>query len=68
MTRMTKRGMGAAVAASALALTTLAGAPAYASDAFGQHVRNCAQMMGFDGQMNPGMHQGYAGWDPSHTC
>ena len=30
---------------------------------FGQHVSHCAQTMGFNGQHNPGMHQGYAGWD-----
>lgn len=34
---------------------------------FGQHVRTCAQTMGFDGVPNPGMHQGFAGWDPSHV-
>ena len=30
---------------------------------FGQHVANCAQTMGFNGQHNPGIHHGYAGWD-----
>lgn len=35
---------------------------------FSQHVRNCQQNMGFDGTMNPGMHQGRSGWDPSHVC
>ena len=35
---------------------------------FSQHVRDCQQSMGFDGTMNPGMHQGRAGWDPSHVC
>jgi len=35
---------------------------------FGQHVENCAQTMGFSGIHNPGMHQGFAGWDPAHTC
>ena len=35
---------------------------------FGQHVKMCAQTMGFDGTHNPGMHQGESGWDPSHTC
>lgn len=58
-------------------VVTLAGSglfvavPAQAADsngAFGQHVRMCAQMMGFDGMHNPGMHQGKSGWDPSHTC
>lgn len=35
---------------------------------FSQHVRDCQQSMGFDGTMNPGMHQGRSGWDPSHVC
>jgi len=35
---------------------------------FGDHVVHCAQTMGFDGQHNPGMHQGFAGFDPTHTC
>jgi hypothetical protein len=30
---------------------------------FGQHVADCAQTMGFNGEHNPGMHHGYAGWD-----
>jgi hypothetical protein len=30
---------------------------------FGQHVAGCAQAMGFDGVHNPGMHQGFSGWD-----
>jgi hypothetical protein len=34
---------------------------------FGQHVRVCAQTMGLSGTHNPGMHQGYAGWD-GMTC
>jgi len=42
-------------------------APAAADQAagadFGQHVRVCAQTMGFTGAHNPGMHHGYAGWD-----
>jgi len=42
--------------------------PANADPDFGQHVRNCAQVMGFDGTMNPAMHSGYAGWDPAHPC
>ncbi len=35
---------------------------------FGQHVRTCAQTMGFNGTHNPGMHQGFAGWNPAETC
>ena len=57
----------AAMASSALLL----GGPAQAADTnadFGQHVRTCAQTMGFDGMHNPGMHQGKSGWDPSHSC
>lgn len=33
---------------------------------FGEHVVVCEQMMGFDGEHNPGMHDGFADWDPSH--
>ena len=49
----------------------LLGGPAQAASPnadYGQHVRTCAQTMGFDGTHNPGMHQGKSGWDPSHTC
>jgi hypothetical protein len=35
---------------------------------FGQHVRTCAQTMGFNGTHNPGMHQGFAGWNSAETC
>ena len=35
---------------------------------FGGHVVMCAQTMGFNGQHNPGMHRGFAGWDPAHMC
>jgi hypothetical protein len=28
---------------------------------FGDHVVICEQMMGFNGEHNPGMHQGFAG-------
>lgn len=35
---------------------------------FGQHVVQCAHMMGgFTAAHNPGMHQGFAGWD-GMTC
>lgn len=63
-----KRTLGAVLAGAALAVMIGATAPANAVDDFGQHVRTCAQTMGFDGQMNPGMHHGYSGWDPSHPC
>ncbi len=35
---------------------------------FSQHVRDCQRSMGFDGTMNPGMHQGASGWSPGHVC
>ena len=35
---------------------------------FGGHVVMCAQDMGFNGQHNPGMRQGFAGWDVAHMC
>lgn len=35
---------------------------------FGQHVVACEQAMGFTGQHNPGMHEGFSGWDPDHMC
>ena len=47
-------------AASAAAATTR-------SD-IGDHVGMCVQTMGFNGQHNPGMHHGFAGWDPAHAC
>jgi hypothetical protein len=58
----------AALAAGAATLAVAVAAPAGADDQFGQHVRHCAQTMGFDGEHNPGMHQGYADWSPEHTC
>lgn len=42
---------------AAFGLTTTSG-----SD-YGHHVVSCAQTHGFDGTHNPGMHQGFAGWD-----
>jgi hypothetical protein len=59
---------------AALALAAggmLAAGPAQAANSnsdFGQHVRHCAQTMGFDGTHNPGMHQGKSGWEPGHMC
>jgi len=35
---------------------------------FGQHVVLCAQTTGFSSQHNPGMHTGFAGWNPAETC
>lgn len=58
-----------AAALTVTAAIPIAGvAPAVADDQFGQHVRSCAQTMGFDGEHNPGMHQGARGWSPEHTC
>ena len=34
---------------------------------FGSHVAECAQTHGFDGEHNPGMHQGWSGWSGT-TC
>jgi hypothetical protein len=35
---------------------------------FGHHVAACAQLAGFDGNHNPGMHRGVTGWEPGHAC
>jgi hypothetical protein len=51
-----------------LSLTTTPSASASNGGEFGHHVQSCAQVMGFDGTHNPGMHTGYAGWDPTHVC
>lgn len=68
MTRTVKGAVGASVVGGALALALGFVAPANAAGDFGQHVRTCAQGAGFDGQMNPGMHQGYHGADLTMTC
>jgi hypothetical protein len=52
----------AAVSALVLAAPAAAQAEPVAAGDFGQHVRTCAQLMGFSGSHNPGMHQGNAGW------
>lgn len=57
-------------AAATLAVVLLAPSTAEAapdSNSFGQHVRTCAQTMGFSGTHNPGMHHGAAGWN-GMTC
>lgn len=56
------------VIAVAAVLTAILGSPAQADDAFGQHVRTCAQAMTFDGTHNPGMHHGHHGAGSDHTC
>jgi hypothetical protein len=51
-----------------LSLMATQSASARVGSEFGHHVQSCAQGMGFDGTHNPGMHSGYAGWDPTHVC
>jgi len=66
--RGAKRVLGVVVVAGA-GLLVVAPARAVSQGAdFGQHVRMCAQMTGFDGMHNPGMHQGRSGWEPDHDC
>jgi hypothetical protein len=60
--------LGIVTAVVAAGLTVGTTAPASAHDRFGDHVRSCAQTMGFDGEHNPGMHRGASGWHPDHTC
>lgn len=63
------KAVGVAAMATTLAMLVPGTATAAgAGEAFGQHVRTCQQTMGFDGVHNPGMHHGFAGWDPSHVC
>ena len=66
-----RRGVvvAAAVLVGAMVLPGVASAdPGTSGGDFGHHVVMCAQTMGFNGQHNPGMHHGFAGWDPAHTC
>jgi hypothetical protein len=60
---------GLLLAGVVVALGSVTGAAsASTGQDFSQHVRDCQQGMGFDGTMNPGMHQGLSGWSPSHVC
>ena len=68
MFRTGGRRIGLALAVVALATGAGATSAAAAGDHFGQHVVTCAQMVGFTGEHNPGMHQGFQGWDPDHQC
>jgi len=69
MWQSTAKAVGfATMAAVLLVLTAGPATAAGAGEDFGQHVQTCAQTMGFDGVHNPGMHQGFAGWDPSQVC
>lgn len=67
MRTMTKAVVVASLAASGVLLAGPAQAASEDAD-YGQHVRTCAQTMGFDGTHNPGMHEGKSGWEPSHEC
>lgn len=61
----------AAVLLAASAACAVAAAPASAvtpQDEYASHVVTCQRHHGFDGVMNPGMHQGRSGWDPDHSC
>lgn len=63
-----RRAARAATLTLAAALVVGVATPAGADAQFGEHVTTCAQTMGFDGVHNPGMHRGFAGWSPDHTC
>ena len=62
------RRIGLALALTALVIGIGAASPAAAGSDFGQHVSTCSRTMGFSGQHNPGMHQGFHGWDANHEC
>ena len=63
MTRTLLKKLAAISISSATLLVPLATSAQASGGAFGQHVRHCAQTMGFSGTHNPGMHRGFAGWD-----
>ena len=70
---MARFALRSAVAAALFLLGAVV-APGSASAAtadaatYGQHVRECAQSMGFDQHHNPGMHHGRSMWDLDHAC
>jgi hypothetical protein len=68
MRRIVRVVLVGAAAAALLAAPVSASADSGIGRLFGQHVSMCAQDMGFSGIHNPGMHQGFAGWDLMHTC
>jgi len=69
MRHMFGKLVAAGTITAALVLTpAIASAGTSTGQEFGQHVRTCAQTMGFNGTHNPGMHQGFAGWNPAETC
>lgn len=63
----TVRSTVASVAILAFFAAPSAMTAASASADFGRHVAECAQTHGFDGEHNPGMHQGRSGWSGT-TC
>jgi len=60
--------IGTAAAAVVVATPVAASAEPGTGREFGQHVSACAQTMGFDGTHNPGVHEGFAGWEAMHDC
>lgn len=63
MTRTLLKAVTAATIGLAAFLAPTAASAQPTGAGFGQHVRHCAQTMGFSGTHNPGMHHGFAGWD-----
>jgi hypothetical protein len=67
--QITRLAAGAGVVASAaLMFAVSSGPPAVADSDFGEHISTCAQTTGFSADHNPGMHQGFHAWDPTHSC
>ena len=67
MSRWTRRAAIALTFGLAMAATPASAEPA-GSSGFGQHVRQCAQSMGFDQAHHPGLHRGITGWHQGHGC
>jgi len=65
---MTPRAVIGGLAVALVAALGVGVSPAAAAGQFGEHVSTCAQTTGFDAEHNPGMHEGYAGWSPDHSC
>ncbi len=63
MTKLTTLVLPFAVAMLLAAPAAAQAQPAQAGPGFGQHVSQCAQTMGFNGDHNPGTHHGLSGWD-----
>jgi TRAP-type C4-dicarboxylate transport system permease large subunit len=70
MKRIALRSGGVAASVALLAVLAAGTASAAPADAatYGQHVRECAQSMGFDQTQNPGMHRGASMEHPDHSC